>query len=42
MRVRKGGEDGTITSNSWKELTHKLTTDPVLYEASFDAILQEA
>jgi hypothetical protein len=42
MRVRKEGEEGTITCNSWKELTHKLTTDPVLYEASFDAILQEA
>ena len=36
MRVREGGEVGTITCSSWKELTHKLTTDPVLYVASFD------
>lgn len=36
MRVRKKGEEGTITCSSWKELTHKLTTDPVLYVASFD------
>ena len=36
MRVREGGEEGTITCSSWKELTHKLTTDPILYVASFD------
>jgi hypothetical protein len=42
MRVREGGEDGTITTWSWKELTHKLTTDPVAYAASFDTVLQEA
>ena len=24
MRVRKEGEEGTITANSWKELTHSL------------------
>jgi hypothetical protein len=42
MRVRKGEEDGTITAWSWKELTHKLTTDPVVYAASFDAVFQEA
>jgi hypothetical protein len=44
MRVRKeeGEGDGTITAWSWKELTHKLTTDPVVYAASFDAVFQEA
>ena len=36
MRVRREGEEGTITTWSWKELTHKLTTDPILYAASFD------
>ena len=36
MRLRKEGEEGTITAWSWKELTHKLTTDPDLYAASFD------
>jgi len=36
MRLREGGEEGTITAWSWKELTHKLTTDPILYAASFD------
>lgn len=34
MRVRKEGEEGTITCSSWKELTHKLTTDPILYAAA--------
>jgi hypothetical protein len=34
----------SIVANSWKELTHKLTTDPILYAASFDSFdsLKEA
>ena len=42
MRIRKEGEEGTITCNSWKELTHKLTTDPILYAASIKFEDQEA
>ena len=31
MRVRREGEEGTITCNSWKELTHKLSNEGVDY-----------
>ena len=31
MRVRKEGEEGTITANSWKELTHKLVDETAGY-----------
>jgi len=31
MRLRKEGEEGTITCNSWKELTHKLTSEVADY-----------